>query len=38
MNYKGLDETEIVQYFALGVVATFLFIGVLLIVAIDGMN
>jgi len=38
MDYKGLDETEIVQYVALGAVATFLFIGVLLIVAIDGMN
>lgn len=33
-----LDENETVQYFAMGVVATFLFIGVLLIVAIDGMN
>ena len=38
MKYNGLDETEIVQYLALGFVATFLFIGVLLIVAIDGMN
>ena len=38
MKYKGLDETEIIQYFALGVVATFSFIGVLLFVAIDGMN
>ena len=38
MDYKGLDETEIVQYLALGFVATVLFIGVLLIVAIDGMN
>jgi len=33
-----LSEEETVQYFAMGVVATFLFIGVLLIVAIDGMN
>ena len=33
-----LSEEETVQYFALGVVTTFLFIGVLLIVAIDGMN
>ena len=33
-----LDENEVIQYAALGAVATFLFIGVLLIVAIDGMN
>lgn len=33
-----LDENEVIQYAALGMVATFLFIGVLLIVAIDGMN
>lgn len=33
-----LDENETIQYLALGAVSTFLFIGVLLIVAIDGMN
>lgn len=33
-----IDETKIVQYVAMGVVATFLFIGLLLVVAIDGMN
>lgn len=33
-----LDETKIVQYVAMGVVATFLFIGLLLVIAIDGMN
>lgn len=33
-----LDESKIVQYLALGAVSVALFIGVLLIVAIDGMN
>ena len=33
-----LDETKTIQYLALGAVATALFIGVLLIVALDGMN
>lgn len=33
-----LDENEIMQYVALGMVATFGFIGTLLWIAIDGMN
>lgn len=33
-----IDDSKVVQYAALGVVATFLFIGILLIVALDGMN
>ena len=33
-----LDEMKVVQYVALGFVATFMVIGVLLIVALDGMN
>ena len=33
-----LDESKIIQYVALGAVAIGLFIGLLLIVAIDGMN
>lgn len=33
-----LDETKVMQYAALGMVATFAFIGTLLWIAIDGMN
>ena len=33
-----LDETKTIQYLALGAVATALVIGLLLIVALDGMN
>lgn len=33
-----LDDLKIAQYLALGAVATGLFVGLLLIVAIDGMN
>lgn len=33
-----LDDMKIAQYLAMGAVSVALFIGVLLIVAIDGMN
>jgi hypothetical protein len=32
------DETKIMQYVAIGMVATFAFVGTMLWLAIDGMN
>ena len=33
-----MDETKVMQYVALGMVATFAFVGTMLFLAIDGMN
>jgi hypothetical protein len=33
-----IDETKMMQYVALGMVATFLFVGGMLFLAIDGIN
>jgi hypothetical protein len=33
-----MDEIKMMQYVALGMVASFLFVGTMLFLAIDGMN